>query len=148
MEARNLGLDIVTFMRDYVDRKSQETGMNFTLLATPAEGLSGRFVRMDKKRYGEIPGVTDRAAYTDSFRLPACCPLSAAERIQREAPYHALTNGGHLTCVELTCGPEQSEAVEAAVRSMKEAGIGCGSVTVKSPGATAGGDGAAGPQPG
>ncbi len=127
--ARNLGLEIVGFMRDYVDRKSEETGLNFTLLATPAEGLSGRFIRIDKKKFGIIPGVTDREYYTNSFHVPVYFPISAFEKIRIEAPYHALTNAGHITYVELDGDASQNlEAFEKVIRCMKEAGIGYGSV--------------------
>ena len=127
--SRNLGLEIVGFMRDYVDRKSKETGLNFSLLATPAEGLSGRFVRLDKKKYGIIPGVTDREYYTNSFHVPVYFPISASEKIKIEAPYHALTNAGHISYVELDGDTAQNlEAFEKVVRYMKEAGIGYGSI--------------------
>ena len=128
-EAQNLGLEIVHFMRDYVDNKSQETGLNFTLLATPAEGLSGRFVRMDKKKYGVIPGVTDKEYYTNSFHVPVYYNISAFEKIQKEAPYHALTNAGHISYVELDGDTATNvEAFESIIRAMKEAGIGYGSI--------------------
>lgn len=129
IEARNLGLDIITFMRDYLDRLSREQKLNFTLLATPAEGLSGRFVRMDKKRFGVIPGVTDREYYTNGFHVPVYYPISAFEKIQIEAPYHALTNAGHISYVELDGDPQENlEAFEQIVRAMHDAGIGYGSI--------------------
>jgi ribonucleoside-triphosphate reductase len=128
-QARNLGLDIVTFMRDYLDRKSRETQMNYTLLATPAEGLSGRFVALDHKRFGSIPGVTDREYYTNSFHIPVYFPISAFEKIQIEAPYHALTNAGHISYVELDGDASQNlEAFEQVIRCMKESGVGYGSI--------------------
>ena len=128
-EARNLGLEIIGFMRDYMDNLSQKTGLNFTLLATPAEGLSGRFVRIDKKKFGIIPGVTDREYYTNSFHVPVYYPISAFDKINIEAPYHALTNAGHITYVELDGDTANNlEAFEAVVRAMKDAGIGYGSI--------------------
>lgn len=128
-KARNLGLEIVSFMRDYVDRLSAEKKMNYTLLATPAEGLSGRFVRLDKKRFGELPGITDRDYYTNSFHVPVYYPISAYDKIQIEAPYHALTNAGHITYVELDGDPAQNtDAFERIVRAMHDAGIGYGSI--------------------
>ncbi|MDR3073077.1 MAG: anaerobic ribonucleoside triphosphate reductase [Clostridiales Family XIII bacterium] len=128
-EARNLGLEIVGFMRDYLDRKSVSDQMNFTLLATPAEGLAGRFVRLDLKKFGEIEGVTDREYYTNGFHVPVYYPISAFEKIAIEAPYHALTNAGHITYVELDGDVAHNiEAFETVVRAMKEAGIGYGSV--------------------
>ncbi|MDL2237324.1 anaerobic ribonucleoside triphosphate reductase, partial [Christensenellaceae bacterium OttesenSCG-928-K19] len=127
--SRNLGLEIVGFMRDYMDRLSEEKQMNFTLLATPAEGLAGRFVRMDRKKYGVIEGVTDREYYTNGFHVPVYYPISAYEKIQVEAPYHALTNAGHITYVELDGDTSNNiEAFEKVIRAMKEAGVGYGSV--------------------
>jgi len=128
-ESQKLGLEILTHMRKRMDDKSAETGLNFTLLATPAEGLSGRFVRIDKKIYGEIEGITDRDYYTNSFHVPVYYPTSAFKKIRTEAPYHALTNAGHISYVELdgdTC--KNPQAFEAVIRCMKEAGIGYGSV--------------------
>lgn len=128
-EARNLGLEIVSFMRDYCDRKSEETGLNFTLLATPAEGLSGRFIRLDKKKFGIIPGVTDRDYYTNSFHVPVYYNISAFDKLSIEAPYHALTNAGHISYVELDGDTSKNlEAFERIVRFMKEVGIGYGSI--------------------
>ena len=123
------GLEIVGFMRDYCDRKSQEMQMNFTLLGTPAEGLSGRFVRMDKKRYGKIAGVTDREYYTNSFHIPVWHPISVYDKIRLEAPYHALCNAGHISYVELDGDVARNvEAFEAVVRCMHDCGIGYGSI--------------------
>lgn len=127
--AQNLGLEIVGHMRNYVDRISRERGMNYTLIATPAEGLSGRFVRMDRERYGVIPGVTDRDYYTNGFHVPVYYDISAFDKIDIEAPYHALTNGGHISYVELDGDPTNNlEAFEAVIRHMKESGMGYGSV--------------------
>lgn len=128
-EARELGLEIVTRMRERMDEESARTGLNFSLLATPAEGLSGRFVRMDKERYGEIEGVTDRDYYTNSFHVPVYYPISAFEKIKIEAPYHALTNAGHISYIELDGDPVNNiKAFEKVVRCMKESGIGYGSI--------------------
>ena len=90
------GLEIIGHMRAFTDAKAKETKMNYTLLATPAEGLSGRFLRMDQKRYGKIPGVTDREYYTNSFHIPVWYPISAYEKIRKEAPYHAPVSYTHL----------------------------------------------------
>ena len=128
-EAQKLGLEIVEHMRRRMDDESQKTGLNWSLLATPAEGLSGRFVKIDKKRFGELPGVTDREYYTNSFHVPVYYPISAYKKIQLEAPYHQLTNAGHISYVELdgdTC--KNLEAFESVIRCMKDAGIGYGSV--------------------
>ena len=128
-EAQNLGLDIIGYMRKRVDEASRKYGLNFSLIATPAEGLSGRFVKIDREKYGEIPGVTDREYYTNSFHIPVYYNISAFEKIQLEAPYHALTNGGHISYIELDGDPLKNlDAFEAVVRCMKESGIGYGSI--------------------
>ncbi|MBR2491813.1 MAG: anaerobic ribonucleoside triphosphate reductase, partial [Ruminiclostridium sp.] len=109
--------------------ESKKRGMNFTLLATPAEGLSGRFVKIDKEKYGTIEGVTDREYYTNSFHVPVYYPISAYDKIAYEAPYHALTNAGHISYVEMDGDPtENLDAFEQIIRCMKEKGIGYGSV--------------------
>ena len=123
------GLAIVQCMRRYLDARSERTHMNYSLLATPAEGLSGRFVRMDKKRYGLIPGVTDKDYYTNSFHIPVYYNISAYEKIRKEAPYHALTNAGHISYVELDGDTANNlEAFESIVRCMHDCGIGYGSI--------------------
>lgn len=128
-EARELGLEIITTMRNRLDEESKRTGLNFSLLATPAEGLSGRFVRMDAKKYGIIEGVTDRNYYTNSFHVPVYYPISAFEKIKIEAPYHELTNAGHISYIELDGDPlENLSAFEKIVRCMKESGIGYGAI--------------------
>ena len=128
-EAQNLGLEIVGYMRQRMDQATKKHGMNFSLIATPAEGLSGRFVRMDAEKFGKIPGVTDREYYTNSFHIPVYYDISAWDKIKLEAPYHALTNGGHISYVELDGDPtENLDAFEQVVRCMKESGIGSGSI--------------------
>ena len=128
-ESQKLGLEIITHMRKRMDDESEKTGLNFTLLATPAEGLSGRFVRIDQKKFGVIPGVTDREYYTNSFHIPVYYPISAFRKIQMEAPYHELTNAGHISYVELDGDTAKNiDAFEAVIRCMKESGIGYGSV--------------------
>lgn len=128
-EARELGLKIVSHMRERMDEESQKEHLNFTLLATPAEGLSGRFVKIDKKKYGVIEGVTDREYYTNSFHVPVYYKISAFNKIKIEAPYHELTNGGHISYVELDGDPTKNlEAFEQIIRCMKESGIGYGSI--------------------
>ena len=123
------GLAIVQYMRRYLDARSERTHMNYSLLATPAEGLSGRFVRMDKKRYGLIPGVTDKDYYTNSFHIPVYYNISAYEKIRKEAPYHALTTAGHISYVELDGDTANNlEAFESIVRCMHDCGIGYGSI--------------------
>jgi ribonucleoside-triphosphate reductase len=128
-EARNLGLDIVGYMRKRLDEESAKTGFNYTLIATPAEGLAGRFVRIDKEKYGIIEGVTDREYYTNSFHVPVYYNISAFDKIRIEAPYHSLTNAGHITYVELDGDPTKNlDAFERIVRFMKECGVGYGSI--------------------
>ena len=128
-EAQKLGLEIVSFMRSKTDERARQTKLNWSLIATPAEGLSGRFVRIDKKKYGIIEGVTDRDYYTNSFHVPVYYPINAFEKIRLEAPYHALTNGGHISYIELDGDPMKNlDAFEKVVRCMKENGIGYGSV--------------------
>ncbi len=128
-KAQNLGLDIVSFMRNYMDRKSQEMKLNFSLLATPAEGLSGRFIRLDRERFGNIEGITDREYYTNSFHVPVYYNIPCWRKIQLEAPYHALTNAGHITYVELDGDTSQNlEAFEKIVHAMRKAGVGYGAI--------------------
>lgn len=128
-EAEKLGIEIVAYMRKRMDEEARKTGLNWSLIATPAEGLSGRFVRMDREKYGSIPGVTDRDYYTNSFHIPVYYPISAFEKIRKEAPFHDLTNGGHISYIELDGDPQKNtEAFEQVVRAMKEAGIGYGSI--------------------
>ena len=103
--------------------------MNYTLLATPAEGLSGRFTRVDRQRYGKITGVTDREYYTNSFHVPVWYPIGAYDKIRIEAPYHALCNAGHISYVELDGDTAKNvEAFESIVRCMHDEGIGYGSI--------------------
>ncbi len=128
-EAQKLGLQIIGHMRQAMDDESKRTGLNFSLIGTPAEGLSGRFVRIDQQIYGKIPGVTDRDYYTNSFHIPVYFPISAAKKIQLEAPYHNLTNGGHISYVEMDGDPSKNlKAFEAIIRCMHDSGIGYGSV--------------------
>jgi len=128
-EAQKLGLEIIQHMKDRIDAKAQETGLNFSLIATPAEGLSGRFVKIDRKRFGCMKGITDREYYTNSFHIPVYYNISAFKKIKLEAPYHALTNGGHITYIELDGDPSDNlEAFEQIVRYMKECGVGYGSI--------------------
>jgi ribonucleoside-triphosphate reductase len=131
-EARELGLRIVIHMRHWMDRKSRELKLNVTCLATPAEGLSGRFVAMDRKKYGEIKGVTDRDYYTNSFHVPVWYGISAAKKVDIEAPYHTLCNAGHITYIELDGDTARNlEAMESLVRYMHDKG--CGYYAVSHP---------------
>ena len=128
-EIQKKGLEIIGYMRKFCDAKSQELKMNFSLLATPAEGLSGRFIRMDQKRYGKLEGITDREYYTNSFHIPVWYNISVFDKIRLEAPYHALCNAGHISYVELDGDTAHNvEAFEAVVRCMHDHGIGYGSI--------------------
>lgn len=128
-ESQRLGLRIVSTMRDLCDEKMKRTKMNYSLIATPAEGLSGRFLRLDREKYGIIEGVTDREYYTNSFHVPVYYDISAFKKIRLEAPYHTLTNGGHITYVEFDGDPSNNvEAMKDVVLYMKEQGIGYGSI--------------------
>ena len=128
-DAQKLGLEIVGYMRKRMDDFSREYGLNFSLLATPAEGLSGRFVRLDRELFGNIEGITDREYYTNSFHVPVYYDISAFDKIKLEGPYHALTNAGHITYVELDGDPLKNlGAFEEVVRAMKDAGVGYGSI--------------------
>ena len=128
-DARELGLDIVTHMREKCDEYCKKHKLNFSLLATPAEGIAGRFTKLDRKEYGKIKGVTDREFYTNSFHVPVYFPISAFEKIEIEAPYHNLCNAGHITYIELDGDPSQNiAAFEAVIRKMHDCGIGYGSV--------------------
>ena len=124
-EAQELGLKIVQHMRDYTDAWSENEHMNYSVIGTPAEGLSGRFVRMDKKLFGEIPGVTDRDYYTNSSHVPVYYPITAYKKIGIEAPYHSIENGGHILYIEMDGDPTTNlKAFEKIVRCMhdKDAG--------------------------
>ncbi len=128
-EAQKLGLKIIGFMRQKTDEYSKEYNLNFSLIATPAEGLSGRFTNIDKAIYGKIKGVTDKDYYTNSFHVPVYYNISAVKKIQIEAPYHALTNGGHISYVELDGDTAMNvDAFEQIIRVMHDNGIGYGAI--------------------
>ena len=128
-EAQKLGLKIIGFMRKRIDEYAKEYNLNFSLIATPAEGLSGRFTNIDKAIYGKIKGVTDREYYTNSFHVPVYYNISAVKKIQIEAPYHAFTNGGHITYVELDGDTAMNvDAFEKIIRVMHDNGIGYGAI--------------------
>ena len=128
-DAQKLGLRIISHMRQRMDDEAKRTKLNWSLIATPAEGLSGRFVRIDRQRYGEIEGVTDRDYYTNSFHVPVYFPIAAVDKIRIEGPYHSLTNGGHISYVEMDGDPTKNvKAFEAIIRCMHDNGVGYGSV--------------------
>ena len=128
-ESQKLGLEIIGHMREFCDKKKEEEHLNWSLLGTPAEGLAGRFTKIDREKFGVIPGVTDRDYYTNSSHVPVYYPISAFKKIDIEAPYHALENAGHIAYIELDGDPTNNlEALEQIVRHMKEKGIGYGAI--------------------
>ena len=129
LEAQKLGLKIIKFMRNKCDEYSKEYNLNFTCLATPAEGLSGRFVNIDRAIYGKIKGVTDREYYTNSFHVPVYYNISIVNKIKIEGPYHELTNAGHISYIELDGDVTTNiDAFERVVRLMKENNFGYGAI--------------------
>lgn len=127
--SKKLGMEIIQHMRNRMDEFTNQRELNFSLIATPAEGLSGRFTKMDRSRYGNITGVTDKEYYTNSFHIPVKYPINAFDKIKIEAPYHALTNAGHISYIELDGNPSSNlEAFETIIHAMKDAGIGYGSI--------------------
>lgn len=121
--------EAVEVMNAVADELKQKYNLNFSVLATPAEGLSGRFTRMDRRKYGVIPGVTDRDYYVNSFHVDVKEPISIVEKIKCEAPFHALTRGGHITYVELDGEAQKNvRAIAKIVKVMHDEGIGYGSI--------------------
>ncbi|MGN1281956.1 MAG: anaerobic ribonucleoside triphosphate reductase [Succinivibrio sp.] len=128
-EAFDLGYKILKHMRDLTDKHTVDTGLNFSLFSTPAEGLSGRFVKIDKKLYGSIAGVTDRDYYTNSFHVPVYYEITAAEKIKIEGPFHSLCNAGSISYVEMDGDLTKNiEAFKDVILYMKECGVGYGSI--------------------
>jgi len=128
-EAKELGFKIISHMRQRVDKWANDHKLNFSLLATPAEGLCGRFVKIDRKLFGEREDITDKEYYTNSFHVPVGYDISAFEKINLEAPYHELTNAGHITYVEMDGDmAKNQDAFEKIIRHMKESGVGYGSI--------------------
>ena len=128
-EAFDLGYKIIKHMRDLTDKHTVDTGLNFSLFSTPAEGLSGRFVKIDKRIYGSIPGVTDREYYTNSFHVPVYYEISAADKIKTEGPFHALCNAGSISYVEMDGDLTKNvEAFKNVILYMKDCGVGYGSI--------------------
>lgn len=124
-DAQAMGISIVQYLRRMIDRACDQYDMNYTLLATPAEGLSGRFVSMDRERFGSLPGVTDKDYYTNSFHIPVDYDISIFDKISREGPYHKYTNAGHISYVEFPSPPTQNiEALEAVIKHMRECDMG------------------------
>lgn len=128
-ESQELGLKIIGKMREITDKWTEEEKLNWGIIGTPAEGLSGRFVRLDKRRFGIVPGVTDKDYYTNSSHVPVYYPISAYKKIQIEAPYHAFENAGHICYIELDGDPSNNlDAFEKVVKYMHDAGVGYGAI--------------------
>jgi len=125
LNSRQLGLEIVKFMRKMVDCFADDYDLNFTLLATPAEGLSGRFVALDRRMFGVLNGVTDKSYYTNSFHLPVDFEITSYEKCLIEGPYHEMCNAGHISYVELDAPPlDNVEAIEKLLHHMKNCNMG------------------------
>lgn len=128
-EAQGLGLSIVNHLRRKCDEASQKYSLNFSLLATPAEGLSGKFVSKDRQIFGEIAGITDKEWYTNSFHVPVDFKIGAIQKINIEGPYHKLCNAGHISYVELPSAPTNNiQAFESIIQAMYEADMGYAAV--------------------
>ncbi len=128
-EALALALKIADHIRRRIDSYAEEYDLNFTLVATPAEGLAGRFVSMDRDRYGSIPGVTDKSYYTNSFHIPVYYAMSMFEKIKAEGRFHSYCNAGHISYTELEAPPVHNlEAVDRIIRQMAEADVGYGGI--------------------
>ena len=128
-EAQELGLKIITYMRDRANEFSDQYHHNYSILATPAEGLSGKFTKKDRKEFGVIPGVTDRDYYTNSNHVPVYYKCTALQKAKIEAPYHDLTRGGHIFYVEIDGDATHNPSVIASVVDMMDKyNMGYGSV--------------------
>ena len=128
-EAWNTLYDAIKVMNTVVEEYKLRYGLNYSVLATPAEGLSGRFTKMDRRRYGVIPGVTDRDYYVNSFHIDVKEPISIVDKIKKEAPFHAITRGGHITYVELDGEAKKNVVVILKiVKVMQDEGVGYGSI--------------------
>ncbi len=128
-EAWNTLYDAIQVMNTVVEEYKLRYGLNYSVLATPAEGLSGRFTKMDRQRYGVIPGVTDRDYYVNSFHIDVKEPISIVDKIKKEAPFHAITRGGHITYVELDGEAKKNVVVILKiVKVMQDEGVGYGSI--------------------
>ncbi|NTW05854.1 MAG: anaerobic ribonucleoside-triphosphate reductase [Peptococcaceae bacterium] len=129
IESKALGIEIVSFMRSKLDQAAEAYNLNYTLLATPAEGLSGRFVRMDLREFGIIPGVTNKEYYTNSFHIPVGYPISSYDKVSIEGPFHKYCNAGHISYVEMSSPPiNNPESVESVIRHMAESDMGYGAI--------------------
>lgn len=124
-EAQELGLKIIQHIRDYTDSLIEKEHLNWSCFATPAESTAGTFIRADKKKYGIVPGVTEHSYYTNSFHCPVYYPISAWNKIKIEAPYHSISNAGHISYIEIDGDPLKNvKAFEKVVRAMHDADMG------------------------
>lgn len=128
-DSYQLAYEIIRFMRELADQASEMYDLNYSLIATPAEGLSGKFIKADRKRFGVIKDITDREYYTNSFHIPVHYPIRIAEKIAKEAPFHQLCNAGHITYVEIDGNPKKNiKALDHIVKTMAKNHIGYGSI--------------------
>lgn len=128
-ESQILGEEIVSFMRKKIDDLAEQYDLNYTLLATPAEGLSGRFLKLDRKEYGIIHGVTDKEYYTNSFHVPVSHPISIYDKIRIEGVYHKYANAGHISYIEFSAPPVHNHtAIEKILHCMQESDMGYGGI--------------------
>lgn len=124
-QAQRLGLEIISTMRKKIDEFAEEYDLNYSLLATPAEGLSGRFIKLDRRRFGVITGVTDHEYYTNSFHVPVDYEISAFDKVSVEGPYHEFTNAGHISYIEMEAPPTDNlEAYERLLHHMADCNMG------------------------
>jgi ribonucleoside-triphosphate reductase len=124
-ESWQMGYNIIKYMRDFLNNCTKEYKLNFTLFQTPAESAAGKFCRMDKEKFGEIEGITDKEFYTNSSHMLVDAPITVLEKIEKEAPFHALTNAGHICHIFLDASPQGNmEAIKQIVEHAKEQDIG------------------------
>ena len=122
-EARNLGIEIIEYIRNYCDKISEEYSLNWSCYATPAEGLSGKFIKQDQKIFGMVKGVTDKEYYTNSFHVPVGYKISIKDKIDIEAPYHKLCNGGHISYIEVDDAPDGETIMDIINYAYKQTNI-------------------------
>lgn len=128
-ESFQLGYEIIHYLRKKLDKATEESGLNYSLLATPAESLAGKALRLTRKKHGVIAGVTDRDYFTNGFHVPVYFPITAIDKIKIEAPFHSLTNAGHITYIEVDGDASRNvDALDTIVQAMKKYGIGYGSI--------------------
>lgn len=128
-KAQHLGQQIVAYIREKCDIASEQYDLNYTLIATPAEGLSGKFTKKDKEEFGLLASITDKEYYTNSFHIPVHFPIRAIDKIKKESVYHSLTNAGHITYIEVDGNVRNNiKAMDTLIKAMAEYGIGYGSI--------------------